>query len=257
MSYTIVYKTYQNDLEWFEYSVKSLQKHVLPFNSIEKVLIYTHDICFEKVIKMTNVMKDTNIQVLPVHYNYHGYIKQMIVKAQAYSDVKSEYIVYVDSDCIFTRTCDLSRLLNNDGKPYWHMTDEADAIPIWKEVVEDMTHSEMKYYYMYNSFPFVIKTSTLKIANDHFIKVHKKTYEEYVKERLAHYEISINDNIVNIFFKLSKVFTEFEYIGYIAHNFTNDYEFLLNQRNKEDVKQFWSHGGITDEIKKELDDLQL
>lgn len=257
MSYTIVYKTYQNDLEWFDFSIKSLQKYVLPFNLIEKVLIYSHDVCFEKVLNITHIIKNTHVQVLPVHYDYHGYIKQMTVKAQAYFDVKSEYIVYIDSDCIFTKRCDLSQLLNTDGKPYWHMTDEAEAIPIWREVVENMTQNEMKYYYMYNSFPFVIKTSTLKIANDHFIKVHKKTYEEYVKERIANNGISVNDNIVNNFFKLSKVFTEFEYIGYIAHNFTNDYEFLLNQRNKEEVKQFWSHGGITDEIKKELNDLHL
>jgi hypothetical protein len=51
------------------------------------------------------------------------------------------------------------------------------------------------------------------------------------------------------------VFTEFEYIGYIAHNFTDDYEFVVNARDKQNLKQFWSHGGINEDIKRELDEL--
>ena len=254
MSYTIVYKTYSNDLDWFNYSIKSVCKYLLPFNNISKILIYSHDICCDKV---ENIMKDILIEfkIIPVNYNYHGYIKQMIIKALVFNDVDTKYVVYIDSDCIFTNKYELSKLINNNGKPYWYFTNDVhnSGCLVWSDVVKAMTNSEMKYYYMYNAFPFIVETSTLKIANEKFIEMHGKTYEEFARERIANYNIRVEDNIVNTFDKLSKVFSEFEYIGFIAHNFTNQYEFILNNRNKENLKQFWSHGGINNEILTELD----
>lgn len=253
-SFTIVYKTYKNDLLWLEFSLKSLQKYVLPFNQISKILIYTHDVCFSEVEKLSHYVSGIFIEIKPVHYDYHGYIKQMIVKAMAFLDVQTDYIIYVDSDCIFTDKYDMSILINNIKKPYWYITDDVnnEGITVWHDVVKDMTGSKMKNYYMYNSFPFIIKTSTLKLAYDKFIEIHKKTYDEFCKEKLDHFGINVGDSIVNNFSKLSKVFTEFEFIGYVAFNFTDDYEFIINQQNKKNLKQYWSHGGISEEIRNEI-----
>jgi len=259
MTYTIVYKTYENDLMWFEYSLKSLLRFVLPFNNIIKLLIYCNNLSHNKVkniLALINI-KNITIQIVPVNYDYHGYIKQMIVKATAYLNIDTQYTVYVDSDCIFTDKYEFSNLINSNGNPYWYITNDVDnnGITVWKDVVKDMTFNDMKYYYMYNAFPFIIKTSTLKLANDKFIQLHNKTYDEFVKERLNKYRIKNEDDIVCNFYKLSKIFTEFEFIGFIAHNFTNDYEFILNNRNKKNLKQFWSHGGISNEIKNELNSI--
>lgn len=251
MSWSIVIKTYENDLEWLQYSLKSIAQYVIPFNEIYEILIYSHDVCCDKVKNISKILVGCNVTIIPVNYNYHGYIKQMIVKAEAYKDVKTEYIVYIDSDCIFTGQYNFSSLLNSNMKPYWYITDDIKnyGIPTWHEAVKNMTCQDMKYYYMYNTFPFVIKTSTLKLAQDKFYEIHGKTYEEFVQSRL---NLNIEANIVDNFYSLSRIFTEFEYIGYIAHNFTDDYEFILGTPNKTNITQYWSHGGINDEIRLKL-----
>jgi hypothetical protein len=41
--FTIIYKTYKNDIEWLEYSLLSLKKY-LDFSNIYEIIIYSHDI---------------------------------------------------------------------------------------------------------------------------------------------------------------------------------------------------------------------
>ena len=104
MKYTLVYTTYENDLEWLKWSLKSVKKYVFPFNQISKIIIYTHDICKQEVETISNEVfyfgqtrNKVNINVIPIEYDYHGYIKQMTLKCNAFNDIETEYLVYLDS----------------------------------------------------------------------------------------------------------------------------------------------------------------
>ena len=58
---------------------------------------------------------------------------------------------------------------------------------------------------------------------------------------------------------MAKIFTELEWLGYYCHNFSEDYIFKpieLNNKNKNKKNiliQFWSHGGLTNDIKKQIE----
>ena len=77
MEYTIVYKTYENDLEWLKYSLLSIDKFV---SGMKEVIIYYHDKCFDKLIYILN---DLNIKfdyrLIAVEYDINGYLKQMVI----------------------------------------------------------------------------------------------------------------------------------------------------------------------------------
>jgi hypothetical protein len=51
---------------------------------------------------------------------------------------------------------------------------------------------------------------------------------------------------------MATIFEEFEYLGWYSYNFTNDYIFIEGKNPKYFKNQFWSHGGLTEEIEVEI-----
>lgn len=80
--FTIIYTTYKNDLEWFKFSLLSLKKY-LNINDILEILIYTHNVVENDVKIILNDIQFEDflpVRLFPIHYNYHGYIKQMSLR---------------------------------------------------------------------------------------------------------------------------------------------------------------------------------
>lgn len=268
MKFTIVYKTYEADLKWLYYSLLSVNKYV---KDIYEIIIYYHDECESNLMNMIKRI-DNNMhymhykhlyRTIPVSYDYHGYIKQMITKCMSYKDVKTEYIIFMDSDTIFIKEYSPLYQMKDDKIIWCYNTYDPEneeicnAFNVWKNAVLNMTKTEMKKYYMGNSFPFIVKRLTLIEADEKFKQINHKSYDEFCIEALNKLYININDDIKSNFYNLASVFEEFEYIGWYADNFTNDYEF----RNMNDtiidlyVKQYWSHGGLSDDIEKEINQI--
>ena len=79
---TLVYKTYQNDLQWLKYSLLSVKKYL---SNYKYIIIYCHDVScgpLNKIIEEVNI----KCRIIPVHYNFNGYIKQMTVKCECYGE---------------------------------------------------------------------------------------------------------------------------------------------------------------------------
>jgi hypothetical protein len=268
--FTIVYKTYFKDLEWLKYSLISLQQFLFTENILE-LIIYTHDVSLGEVLQLLENMHLKNFisyRVIPVQYNYHGYVKQMVVKANCYKDCKTEYVILLDSDLILKKDLDFESFLKNDDKIEWFYLNkendpENDVFTVWKKAVEDSTRVPQNIHYMSNGFPFVFTRKSLEDAANKFIEINGCDYENYCGDRCYYEGIKVEDPTLSIFYKLSRIWTEFEYLGFYCHKYSNDYIFIptnycrmKDQLNNPDTNsyfiQYWSHGGINESIKKQI-----
>lgn len=255
MSCTIIYKTFEADLCWLHYSLLSVDKFV---SDCSEIVIYYHADCKEAFDKLMGIITiRIPIRTIPVVYDFHGYIKQMIVKLTCWKDVTTPYIMMIDSDCIFKDP--FSPLLRiRDNKIHWReqartqQNTNASEFKVWEKAVEGMTFGKMETYYMANGFPFIFLTETLRGAQEFFMNMHGQTYDEFCNQRLRKLNISITDPITTRFFDLATVFEEFEYIGWYAKNHTTDYMFSEDFCTPCPVVQYWSHGGFTPTIESEL-----
>lgn len=261
MCITIVYKTYAADLPWLYYSLKSIQKFVSGYTEI---LIYYHNECHKE---FTDLMKRLQlpIRAIPVAYDYHGYIKQMTTKLLCWKDVKTDYVAFVDSDNIFNRTFDFTTKLNL-SKIRWCVLRRTDdnmrndtllqqAFNAWGKAVQRMTHIPMDTYYMANGFPFIVLRKTLEDAEREFVRMHGESYDSFCKKEIDRIGIVCSDKIRDRFMDLATVFEEFEYLGWFAENHTADYNFVDTRDTDTPILYFWSHGGITPSVKRQIDEL--
>ena len=268
--FTIVYKTYKNDLKWLEYSLLSLKQFLVP-DSIFELIIYVHDVVFLELHTLLDTLQMKyfiNFRIIPVHYNYHGYIKQQEVKANCYKDVQTKYVILLDSDLILKKSLNLNSLLRPNGKIEWFYLKKEDnpsheVFTVWKKACEDSTRTPKTVHYMSNGFPFIFTKQSLEDASNKFKELHNCDYDAYCHNRCGHEGIRVEDSTTANFAKLSRVFTEFEYLGWYCHHFSNDYIFTPTkicrmdaQFQKENPESYfvqnWSHGGLDKEITKNI-----
>jgi len=250
---------YQSDLPWLRYSLLSIKKFLDPSNFLE-IIIYAHDAC---VAELTAMINDVDLKahiayrIIPVHYDYHGYIKQMVVKCNCFRDVTTEYVMILDCDCILKRPLCAS---DYSGAPiewrYLKKQDEPSNVvwSVWKKAFEDSTQKAQEVHYMANGFPFMFTTRSLAEAHEYFIKLHGCDYDTWCKNRMK--GIDISGKITSLFSVLSKIFEEFEFLGYYCHTFSKEYTFVTTtapSTKKDYLIQHWSHGGITPDIKAQIE----
>jgi hypothetical protein len=251
---TLVYKTYQNDLQWLKYSLLSVKKYL---SNYKYIIIYCHDVScgpLNKIIEEVNI----KCRIIPVHYNFNGYIKQMTVKCECYIDVVTKYITIIDCDVIFKDFFDLSKLMDEEGKIYFTyskktMGSNGPEWIVWKKSFEEMTKTNQDVHFMTNGFPFTFTRKSMEDAAKHFEIMHNKNYSDFCIERLNIRGLNVEANIVKNFRSLAEVFEEFEWLGFYCKNYSNEYIFS-DQYNfiRPSTKQFWSHGSITNEIMDEI-----
>jgi hypothetical protein len=166
----------------------------------------------------------------------------------------------VDSDVIFNNNICVNDLLEPDGKIKWYYLTSIPSgheVLVWKESYEAMTKTVHDRHYMMNGFPFVFTTESLKSANEKFIEIHGMDYSDFCKKGCARFNIKAHESVRSRFLDLAKIFEEFEWIGFYCQRFSDDYIFVdyeLRTVSKPTI-QFWSHGGLTLDIKRRLETL--
>jgi hypothetical protein len=233
-----------------------------------EIIIYTHDVVYNNVSQLLDEIEMNNFinyRIIPIHYNYHGYVKQMVIKANSYKDVTTDYVVILDSDLILYQKLNFYNLLV-DNKIIWYYIDKKDdadnvAFSVWKTAVENSIKHSFDTEYML-SCPFIFNRKSLEDAANKFIEIHQADYETYCYNKCNNLNIDIETPITSIFDILSTIFTEFEYLGFYCHHYSNDYIFFsyyksiknntLNNYSTNYFKKYWSHGGINNEISNEI-----
>lgn len=218
---------------------------------------------------MSTIQIKLPYQTIAIGYDFHGYLKQMTVKCMCFRDVTTKYVVILDSDIIFTMDYYFNLPTNENDKMTWNVLDKnkdncnQQVWSVWGNSVKNMINKPMNRFYMQNGFPFIFKTETLKKAYIKFKEIHGVDYDSYCKTMLDKHQIICSDPITGSngkFAILATIFEEFEYLGWFCENFTNDYIFSNQYHQKNivyPVKQYWSHGGLTANIEKEIKQILL
>ena len=213
-SIDIFYKSYSKDFWLLYISLDTLKKNVTGYSNVI-ILIPEH----EKELFDTRNLPDRTL----VHYVKEygdGYLFQQACKLNAHNYCYSEFIMYSDSDCIYTRPVNLQDYINN-GRPEILYTDYklvADAI-CWQVPTETMMGHPVQWEFMRRNNG-VFHRSTLENINQ-----WKPGLETIVMSAAR--------------------FSEFNFLGAYAFDFeTEKYTFINTeawQYTPPMADQIWSH----------------
>lgn len=216
----IFYKTYYPDFEWINYSLLSLSKFVTGYNKVVILVPRRFFPVFHAHLPERSV-------IIQVEDEGEGYLRQQAYKMNAHKYCEADYILYADSDCLFTHPVDVGIT----GKPRLLYTswDKVGAAICWKECTEKFIGKEVPYEFMRQNLTTYLRSTLVEI---------EKQYPNLEERIMANGR-----------------FSEFNFIGAWAWFNDPNYNFVntdtLNEFNPLG-KQFWSRGGITKEIKEEI-----
>lgn len=237
MNVSIFIKSYKGDFEWLSYCLRSIHKYVTGHSEVVVALPGDHGLTLTKErIVIADEWPDEAKPGSPSR----GYYHQMYVKmcADLYCP-DADYILIVDSDCVFTRPFDVSELFH-DGKPMLLCREWKDAGGgiIWKKPAEDALGFECTHDTMC-CHPAIYNAQDLAGARAYIAKKHYKPFEQYVRS--------------------SERFIEFVTIGNYILQYARKAYHVVNMSEKDiyprPLKQSWSWGGLTPEIQNELEEV--
>lgn len=231
MTTDIFIKTCRKDYEWLGYCLRSIQKYATGFRKV--VVVDDSEDSVPPVGKSERIIKIKN--------HPKGYLYQQLIKllADQYSD--AEFITYMDSDTVFTKPVAPDDLIENFRKPIWPYTPyvvlNTPETDNWRRITSAAAGYEVEYEFM-RRHPITIPRWALCAYRVWFLNHHKKLIDNYI--------MSVDGNN----------FSEFNSIGAFLWGEHHDkiaWQNTETNLGKVYVEQFWSHGGITPEIKAKLD----
>jgi hypothetical protein len=236
----IFIRSYPGDFEWLGYCLKSIKKYCSGFRDI--ILTITEDNV--DLAKNSKFLDLSDIKLIPCKkYPIDDYIGQMITKSKCHEFSNADVFCHIDSDCFFYNKYNASEIFEKNKIIYFYnlYKDVGDAI-IWKNPVERFLGFFVDKEFM-RSFPMCFSRDTYKGIHDYCLEKHNKNLEGWVVDQFQKYN--------------RLCYIEFNTIGAYAFNFQNDkYRFIESPKpffRPRFLKQYWSWGGISDEIRKEIE----
>jgi len=225
MTTDIFIRTYHKDIEWLNYALASIHKHVKGWRNIVITIprgqghLLSH-LTTEKVIEVED-MQD-------------GYIGQQLTKMEAWRYTDAECVLFWDSDVIATEPIDIHGEYFKEGKPILYKTkySSLQGCP-WQGITEKAVAFPVEWEYM-RRMPILHKHATLWASCQFVEAKHSNTLAQYLEQQ-PH-----------------KAFSEFNVIGCIADNFASELYTIIDTESIDmppnKVYQGWSWGGITPEV---------
>lgn len=228
----IFIRTYDKDVKWLDFCIKSIHKYAKGFQDI--IIVYPHD-----SIHCCNYSKNS-FAIKEICSD--GYIDQQLTKLKAdeFCKENTSHILFVDSDCCFyDYFSPETYLLNND--PVICVTPYSNINPIaliWKEVTSNILNKEIEYEFMRRQ-PLMYRRSA--------IHDFKKWFSEYKNISIEEYMRNVKERYVS----------EFNLLGAYLYYFRKekDHKFLDTTIEKIPYNpciQNYSWDGITPEIERQL-----
>ncbi len=162
----------------------------------------------------------------------NGMIQQQAYKLIADKYCCSEFIIFIDSDCLFKRSFTPADLMR-DGKPILLKT-RYESLPdavMWKRPTEKHVGFSLEWEYM-RRFPLVFRSDTLSGIRDAYPEMQAQLRK----------------------LKNGR-FSEFNVMGAFAERYQSDKYFIIDTEEwspPEFIRQFYSWGGLTDDVLSEI-----
>lgn len=227
MSTAIFIRTYKGDLEWLKYCLRSIHKFCTGFDEIIIAIPFNQ----AHFLIPFNLIRERVVHSLVYERDYLG---QQISKLQAFKHTRADYIMFVDSDCVFHAPAS-PELFMQDGKPVilkTHYSKAGDAI-CWQDITEQFAGYRPEYEYM-RRMPLLYRRDTLEALWD-------DSLQERIMAQPGH------------------SFSEFNLIGaYAEKHEAEKYVFLDTDKIELPsavLKQHWSWGGLNNDLRKELEEI--
>lgn len=229
----IFIKTYSKDFQWVEWCLKSIQRFATGFR---KTVVVLPESSFP--YHFPNMEVQTRYPHGMGNANPDSYLDQQIFKLYADTCTDADWILFTDSDTIFTRPVTPETYLKN-GKFVWMMTPMQEAHPdeqqAWRRVMRKFFGREPEYEFM-RRHPFLLPRWLLADLREFCVRQHGVELKDYVMAQPY------------------REFTEFNILGMFAYEYHRDkFEWLDTSKVPEaewpilTVDQQWSHNPIPTE----------
>lgn len=235
ISCDIFIKSYPKDYEWLEYCLRSIEKFAKGF---ENVCLVSP----ESPPLYPRIGKGWFLLYTEKEHGSDGYLSQQVFKLYADKYCAADYILYMDSDTVFTREVTPNTFFSKE-KINWMMTpyDRTDAP--WQPVVEKFI-----------GLPFRIEYEFMR---RHPTMVPRWLLESTRKYCEIRHGMSLKDYVMS---QPNRAFSEFNVLGAIAYYFQRDKFNWINTATTAEcdwptltVKQHFSWDGLSDDTKKDLE----
>lgn len=238
----IFVRSYQKDIGWLQYCLRSIQKFVTGHDGVVVTVPHSD----------VELFKSSGIDVVGVPDFQPSYLAQQSSKIHADLFIRGiapeDWIIYVDSDCVFTAPFNISQLFNQDGAPYAYFTpyEHVGDAKIWQKsteaALEFRCHDETM-----RKHGAVYSCAELVKFRKWFQALHNETIDNYIR--------GVNPLIG---------FSEFNVLGSWLrqlHRDSRDWREAGNHPGHGTpggdlpplpLKQFWSWGGV-DKVRDEIE----
>ena len=221
MNTALFVRSYPNDFPWLRYSIQSMNKYLTGVESKILIVPWKTQIPDEISSFFDHVVESY------LYDKYDGYIAQQFDKLDAYKYTDKDYILFSDSDCIYTGPFDISTMFDRypilGMTPYTQLADGGGYF--WKAITESLLGFPVSHEFM-RCFPLLHYRDTLIDFSKDYPEIHKRV--------------------------INKDISEFNLLG--AYAFKKEHKYIFT----EDVpqypcKQYWSWGGLSNDIVKEIE----
>ena len=280
MTIDIFYKTYQGDYSFLVHSLKSVKKHSMGFRQIVIVtdhgqkealleliaplelpavrvfeLAATLDVY--KAIKLPKPLRKLKKKLMEITGRTRhkrvisdafgiGYEIQKAAKCDWIQWSDAEAVFQIDSDMVLTGPLHAEQLFEA-GHPIW-----------FRKPWEDCAQKHTKYWKSGNLWFYKLEDSQYSYMASYGRLITRElavTFMEHVNEayKCSLYRLYTNINYPSL--------SEYELLGLYAdlYELEKDYVFynpVTNRKALPPLRAFWSWGGITDEVKSEIEHLE-
>lgn len=245
----IFIRSYPGDFEWLGYCLKSIKKYCTGFRQI--ILTVTED-NIEKA-RNSEFLDLSDVSLMPCKkYLIQDYVGQMITKSMCPNFSDADIFFHIDSDSMFYYPFDLKNILKDNKIRYYYNLYEDVKISPWRSITENIMKQSIEYEFMRKA-PMSFYKETYINLQKFFLEKHKKEIDKWIEDRHKNYnkkETAIGHNVF---------YSEFNALGAYAFYYQNEkYNFIEAWKEEAPIdilKVYWSWGGLTKEIRKQIEQI--
>jgi hypothetical protein len=240
----IVMVSHKPDLPWLSYSLRLILKY---WKERGRIIVRLDENCREIVEKWPLDVEFYYVKPWPDGYTFQMYQK---MTADDFSD--ADLIILWDSDLMLTASADLSLLVDR-CVPIIEYQEWDEAVThserIWRGPTSLMMGIDLDREYMCG-VPFIYWRETFSKCRNQIARTHRRSFYDCIYSDTPFSAATFMTHPMKL--------ADFEALGLTAAAFESDcYIFRHNKDRPKDWpwKLYWSHGGLTPEIRAELDAL--